>query len=104
MNSKTKMKIRALTGAGALALASGAWGIVAGPAQASGLSCSDGLNNATQAWGTCTGSGTWRLTVDCYLWGANSTNWYNQGGGTHSLYATCPSWSHVTSIYVQQQS
>jgi hypothetical protein len=104
MFSKTKMKGRVLAGAGTLALACGAWGFVAGPAQAASLSCSHGLNNATQAWGTCTGSGTWRLTVDCYLWGANSTNWYEQGGGTHSLYAVCPSWSHVTSVYIQTQS
>jgi hypothetical protein len=102
MNSK--VKIRALLSAGAVALACGAGAIAAGPAQASGLSCSDGYNNANQAWGTCSGSGTWRLTVDCYYWGANSTNWYTQEGGTHSLYATCPSFSHVTSIYVQQQS
>jgi hypothetical protein len=104
MFNRTKMRARAIAGAGLLALACGAGGILAGPAQAAGLNCSDGLNNATQAWGTCTGSGTWRLTVDCYLWGANSTNWYTQSSGTHSLYAVCPSWSHVTARFIQTQS
>lgn len=108
MFGKSKVHSRMLAGSGALALTLGLAGATAGAAHAaqpdSLYSCSHGLNTATTAWGTCSGSGTWRLTADCYYWSAATTSWYNQPGGTHTLYVSCPSWSHVTSEYIQTQS
>lgn len=74
--------------------------IAASPATAAVSNCSSGLNNATQAWGHCSsGSGSWTLTVQCYFWGANTA----YGWGPGSIYATCPSWSHVSNWYVRTQ-
>src|ERR1700691_3519278 len=68
------------------------------PATAS--SCSHGYVTATEAWGTCKNeSGGWggfALTVQCYYWGANTS----YGNVPQTIYSTCPSWSHITSISV----
>jgi hypothetical protein len=72
----------------------------AAPASAAVSNCSQGFNNATTAWGTCdSGSGSWSLTAQCYDWGANTA----YGNGPGSIYATCPSWSHVTNIILDAQ-
>jgi len=72
--------------------------VTASPASAAVYNCSKGLNTATIAWGTCrSGSGSWSLTVQCYGWGANTA----YGWGTGTIYSHCPSWSHVTSIYLR---
>lgn len=62
--------------------------------------CSDGYVNGDKAWGTCrSGSGSWSLTVQCYYWGANTA----YGNGPGSIYASCPDWSHITSIILRTQ-
>jgi hypothetical protein len=69
-------------------------------ASAAVSNCSSGYNTATKAWGTCrSGSGIWSLTVQCWYWGANTA--YGNGPGT--IYATCPSWSHITKITLRAQ-
>jgi hypothetical protein len=101
-----------VTRAGATAVLAGAFAAAAlgaaGPASAdtAGVrpaavgNCSHGLNTATKAWGTCTtGSGKWTLTAQCFAWGANTAN----GNGPGSIYATCPSWSHVTNVILNVQ-
>jgi hypothetical protein len=94
-------------GAGMLVLASATAPAILALAPASAAAvpaavtgCSHGLVSATKAWGTCTGgSGSWSLTVQCLAWGANTA----YGNGPGSIYATCPSWSHVTSITLNAQ-
>lgn len=72
----------------------------AAPASAQVSGCSKGYVNANKAWGTCTsGSGAWSLTVQCYFWGANTA----YGNGPGSIYATCPSASHITDIILRTQ-
>jgi hypothetical protein len=62
--------------------------------------CFGGYISATWAWGTCKGeSGGWggfALTVQCYYWHANTV----YGNAPHTVYASCPSWSHITKISV----
>jgi hypothetical protein len=75
-------------------------GLAATSASAAVSGCSHGYVSATKAWGTCTnGTGSWSLTVQCYYWGANTAYGYGPG----SIYATCPGWSHITSITLRVQ-
>jgi hypothetical protein len=72
----------------------------AAPASAAVAGCSHGYVSGTKAWGTCTrGTGNWSLTVQCYYWGANTAYGYGPG----SIYATCPDFSHITSITLRVQ-
>jgi hypothetical protein len=69
----------------------------AGPAQANAGSCTQGLNTATTAWGHCnrvTNNGYYgfRLVVNCYYYPQQ----VSYGSAPQSIYASCPSWSHVT--------
>lgn len=89
----------ATLGVAAVAAAAGAAAFTT-PASASVYNCRGGYVSATTAWGTCSNGGGWNgfsLTVQCYYWGANTV--YGNAPGT--LYASCPSWSHVTRIIVQ---
>jgi hypothetical protein len=74
---------------------------LAQPAAASAYNCYGGYINANWAWGTCKGAtngwGGFSLTVQCYYWGANTV----YGNAPQTIYASCPSWSHVTRIIVQ---
>lgn len=64
---------RIATAAVAVAAASSPALFAVSPASAAVSNCSHGYVSATKAWGTCTsGSGSWSLTVQCYLWGANT--------------------------------
>ena len=91
----------ALAGATVVACTTGALG--AAPAQAQSGSCSSGLNNATTAWGHCNQVGTpgyldgFRLVVNCYYYPRR----ISYGSAGQSIYASCPSWSHVTSTLAQ---
>jgi hypothetical protein len=70
------------------------------PAAAAVSNCSQGYNNANTAWGHCdSGSGSWSLTVQCYYEGAHTS----YGSGPGSIYASCPSPSHVTNIILDAQ-
>jgi len=72
----------------------------AAPASAAVSNCSYGYNNANTAWGHCdSGSGSWSLTVQCYYEGAHTS----YGNGPGSIYASCPSPSHITNIILQTQ-
>lgn len=92
------------TAASASALAIGFAGVV-GPQVASAHSgnCSGGLNNATTAWGHCQQVGTpgylngFRLVVNCHYYPQR----ISYGTAGQSIYASCPSWSRVTGIWVQ---
>jgi hypothetical protein len=94
------LRRRIATMALAVAAALTSVGFLASPASAAVSNCSSGYVNATMAWGTCrSGSGSWSLTVQCYYWGANTA----YGNGPGSIYATCPGWSHITSIILRVQ-
>jgi hypothetical protein len=70
------------------------------PAAAAVSNCSQGYNDANTAWGHCdSGSGSWSLTVQCYYEGAHTS----YGSGPGSIYASCPSPSHVTNIILNAQ-
>lgn len=72
-------------------------GAFASPASARFYNCSTGLNNAHTAWGHCSsGSGWWQLHVNCAFWSGRTS--YANGPG--SIYASCPSWSHVTARWI----
>src|SRR3954462_3097876 len=71
-------------------------------ASANAGNCRGGLNTATTAWGHCdyVGGPTWtsafKMVVNCYF--APQRASYGTAG--HTAYASCPSWSHVTGIFV----
>jgi len=44
---------------------------------------------------------TWQVTVQCYYWGANSSGYQYQSGGTQTRSSTCPWTSYVTKVLVQ---
>jgi hypothetical protein len=72
-------------------------GLAAPAAQANAGSCTQGLNTATTAWGHCnrvTNNGYYgfRLVVNCYYYPQQ----ISYGIAPQSIYASCPSWSHVT--------
>ncbi|HEY1915460.1 MAG TPA: hypothetical protein VGH27_07785 [Streptosporangiaceae bacterium] len=98
MNLTSRRKIAAA--AAAVTLAGGIGIASAGPAAASAYNCSKGYVSATKAWGTCSSeSGGWggfELTVQCYYWGANTS----YGNVPNTIWSTCPSWSHITSISI----
>ncbi|MEA2369623.1 MAG: hypothetical protein QOH12_17 [Solirubrobacteraceae bacterium] len=72
----------------------------AAPASAAVSNCSYGYNNANTAWGHCdSGSGSWTLTVQCYYEGAHTSYGTDPG----SIYASCPSPSHITNIILETQ-
>ncbi len=89
-------------GAGALLCTTGGV-VLASSASAQSGNCSGGLNNATTAWGHCNQVGTpgyldgFRLVVNCYYYPQR----ISYGTAGQSIYASCPSWSHVTAVYVQ---
>lgn len=91
-------KITTVVATTAVAAGLGAAALVgASPAQANAGSCSAGLNNATTAWGHCnrvTNNGYYgfRLVVNCYYYPQQ----ISYGSAPQSIYASCPSWSHVT--------
>lgn len=98
---KARPKLTAKVAAGVLVATSVALPlVVASPASAAVYNCSKGYVNGDLAWGTCnSGSGSWSLTVQCYYWGANTA----YGNGPGSIYAGCPSWSHITNIILNAQ-
>ncbi|WP_433077805.1 hypothetical protein ACQP1P_35535 [Dactylosporangium sp. CA-052675] len=97
--------LRRRTAAGAMAVAAGLLlGGVATAAPAFAVdpnSCPRGYNTANTAWGTCTGGGEWRVVTWCYATGSTNSGWYSWPSGTHTQYSSCPSWSHVTNIFVE---
>lgn len=78
--------------------------IVPEAASARPTNCRAGLVTPSKAWGTCdVGSVGWqefRLTVQCWWWGANTVYGFPGAYGPVYTYDTCPPWSHVTSIYI----
>lgn len=98
-----RLKTKATAGVGALALTGAALlGIGAQQANATAGSCSSGLNTATTAWGHCNvvsnnGQNGFRLVVNCYYYPQR----ISYGVAPQSIYASCPSWSHVTSEVAQ---
>jgi hypothetical protein len=74
------------------------------PAAASAYNCYAGLVNATKAWGQCrNASGGWggfKLTVNCYFYPQQTS----YGQAPQTIWASCPSWSHVTGIYITPAS
>ena len=91
-------KVRAATVAAVVA--AGASVALAAPASASASDCHGGLVNATKAWGQCrSASGGWggfTLTVNCYAYPQQTS----YGQAPQTIWASCPSWSHVTGIFV----
>lgn len=100
MGIGTKIRQRAVVAAGAGVMALGVSAAVAAPASASAGGCSAGYVSATKAWGSCKtasrGWGGFRLTVQCYGWGANTA----YGKAPNTIYSTCPGWSHITRIII----
>ncbi|MBS1868048.1 MAG: hypothetical protein JSS99_00110 [Actinobacteria bacterium] len=98
MVNRIRRKLAAAAAVAALVAATGS--VVAAPASAKAGNCRAGLVNATMAWGNCdvvaAGWNGYRLTVQCYFWGANSV----VGFPGATTYATCPGWSHVTRILI----
>jgi hypothetical protein len=92
----TRARLTALAALAALSLAAGF--AIPGPASAHSGNCSWGLNTATTAWGHCNQVGTpgyldgFRLVVNCYFYPQQ----ISYGSAGQSIYASCPSWSHVT--------
>jgi hypothetical protein len=98
MISHFGIRTRALISAGVLVAAMSGGIATAASADAAtphSLSCSSGLNNATTAWFTCTGSGTWQGYANCYFYPAQDTSWITQSGGTVHEWETCE--TYVTS-------
>lgn len=97
----TKGKVKMLVGATALTAGLTLAGAPSASAQSG--SCSDGLNTATTAWGHCNEVGTrgyldgFRLVVNCYY----ASQRISYGTAGQSIYASCPSWSHVTYRHVE---
>lgn len=94
------VQIRLLKGAAVAAAVmlacTSAFGL-ASPAEANAGNCSWGLNTATTAWGHCdrvdnNGYYGFRLVVNCYYYPQQ----ISYGSAPQSIYASCPSWSHVT--------
>ena len=91
-------RARIATATAAVGLAAFAGLLIPSPASAQSGNCSDGLNTATTAWGHCNQVGTpgyldgFRLVVNCYYYPQQ----ISYGTAGHSIYASCPSWSHVT--------
>jgi hypothetical protein len=73
-----------------------------GAKRASWVNCTRSGWGQHTGYATCRGWGHWRLTVQCYYWGANSAGWITQYGGAITSSATCPWWSYVTNVYVEQ--
>lgn len=68
------------------------------------FSCASGMNTATTGWATCWGGPvTFRLILNCYFYPQVVTDWYYQPSGSHTIYASCPSWSHITGTFYQTQ-
>lgn len=74
-------------------------GISAGPASAGSLTCSSWVSNKT-GYATCSGSGTFRVSVQCYYWGANTSSPVTVNNSRATAQASCPSWSRVTRVIV----
>lgn len=99
--SRRLLQMGSLIATAALGTTMGAVAL-AGPAFAvDPASCPRGYNNANTAWGTCTGPGEWRVVTWCYATGSTNSGWYSWPSGTHTQYSSCPSWSHVTKIFVE---
>jgi hypothetical protein len=98
--SSTKLRTKVAVFAAASAIVTTGTVALAQPASASAYNCSGGYVNATKAWGQCRnasrGWGGFRLTVNCYYY-AQQTSY---GQAPRTISASCPSWSHVTGIYV----
>jgi hypothetical protein len=98
MSASLLTHTRVVAAAAAAGLAACASLMLASPAAAQSGNCSDGLNTATTAWGHCNQVGTpgyldgFRLVVNCYYYPQQ----ISYGSAGHSIYASCPSWSHVT--------
>ncbi|WP_147463583.1 hypothetical protein [Cellulomonas triticagri] len=60
----------------------------AAPADAA-LTCSASVPKDTQAKGSCSGSGTWRLKAACAFEPDKYTSWLKQSSGTSSMYKEC---------------
>jgi len=78
------------------------FGVGAQGAGATAGNCSAGLNTATTAWGHCNrvnnnGYYGFRLVVNCYYYPQR----ISYGSAPQSIYASCPSWSHVTGEWAE---
>jgi hypothetical protein len=95
---------KVVTATGAVLALSAAVGLSApSSASAAPVNCRAGLVNAHTARGTCDAGMGWqefRLTVQCWWWGANTVYGFPGAYETIYTYDTCPSWSHITSIYI----
>jgi len=97
-----KVREKAATIAATTLLIGGLTTAAAQSASATASDCHGGLVNATKAWGQCraTVSNSWggfKLTVNCYYYPQQTS--YGQVPNT--IWASCPSWSHVTGIFVE---
>jgi hypothetical protein len=97
----TRNRSRGLTALAAAVALSGAISISAAtPAAAIASNCVSGPVNSTKAWGQCrSASGGWggfKLTVNCYYWPQQSA----YGQAPQTIWASCPSWSRVTGIFI----
>ncbi len=88
----------------ALAIALGVSTFSTANASADAGNCTSGLNTATTASGHCDQVGTpgyldgFRLVVNCYYYPQQ----ISYGTAGQSIYASCPSWSHVSGVFVEQ--
>ncbi len=97
---RSRLRVRALRTAAVISLAGSGLlvGVFAAPASANAGNCRAGLNTATTAWGHCdyvggpTYTSGFRLVVNCYYYSQQ----ISYGVAGQSIYASCPSWSHVT--------
>lgn len=95
-----RMKVAScVAGAGLTAAA-----LVGAAAPASATSCASGTNTATVGWATCWGGPvTFRLILNCYAYPQVVTDWRYIASGSSTIYANCPSWSHITETFYQTQ-
>lgn len=95
-----KLRTKIASMVGAMAMVAGVGVAAAAPASATAQDCHGGLVNATKAWGQCrsyTGSwGGFELIVNCYYYPQR----VSYGMAPNTIWASCPSWSHVTGVYV----
>jgi len=91
-----KLSTKIASAAAAMVMTAGVSLVAAAPASATATDCHWGLVNATKAWGQCrshTGSwGGFELVVNCYYYPQQR----NYGMAPNTIWASCPSWSHVT--------
>jgi hypothetical protein len=89
VRKRSILKYASLPVASAALVAGLAVPALAAPASPQTLSCSTSIDGNT-GYGTCSGSGTWRVHVSCHLYPDAYGPWVTQTTGSITTRATCP--------------